>query len=271
MKAAAVRLLQNSLITEGFDPGKVDGKLGAHTYAAVEKALVGRMAQLPHGWQEWSDSRKSIAYLQILCTGHHIATGPIDGYWGQQTDSAYESLAYLVVHGGMPPPWRDDSPSAANPNGWPVQDETDLVEFYGETGASQVTLALPYPHRLAWDLRKSVQSFSCHARVHDSAQRVLTRVFDHYGMERIKELRLDRWGGCLNVRKMRGGTKWSMHSWGIALDYDPDRNKLQWGRDQAAFARPEYEPWWRFWEEEGWVSLGRSRNFDWMHVQAARL
>ena len=54
--------------------------------------------------------------LRILCTGHHIETGPIDGYWGQQTDSAYESLAYLVVHGEMPPPWRDDSPSAASYN-----------------------------------------------------------------------------------------------------------------------------------------------------------
>ena len=38
-----------------------------------------------------------------------------------------------------------------------------------------------------------------------------------------------------------------------------------------AFARPEYNMWWKLWEEEGWVSLERQRNFDWMHVQAARL
>jgi hypothetical protein len=62
-----------------------------------------------------------------------------------------------------------------------------------------------------------------------------------------------------------------MHSWGIAMDYDPERNKLKWGRDKAAFAWPEYDAWWRLWEEEGWISLGRQRNFDWMHIQAAKL
>lgn len=67
---------------------------------------------------------------------------------------------------------------------------------------------------------------------------------------------------------MRGGTQWSTHSWGIAVDFDPARNRLRWGRDHAAFAHPIYNEWWRCWEEEGWVSLGRRRNFDWMHIQA---
>ncbi len=62
-----------------------------------------------------------------------------------------------------------------------------------------------------------------------------------------------------------------MHSWGIAVDYDPERNLVKWGRDRATFAKSEYDTWWKLWEEEGWVSLGRTRNFDWMHVQAAKL
>ena len=37
------------------------------------------------------------------------------------------------------------------------------------------------------------------------------------------------------------------------------------------FWGPEYDAWWRCWESEGWVSLGRLRNFDWMHIQAAKL
>ncbi|MFV0437900.1 MAG: M15 family peptidase [Desulfopila sp.] len=271
MNRAAVRLLQNSLIGEGFAPGEVDGKLGSATYAAVTEALLAHREKLPGDWQEWSGARQSIAYIQVLCANRAIETGPIDGYWGPQTDSAYRSLAHLIRYGQLPRPWRDFDQPPVNPNTWPVQNQQEMHGFYGETGANQVRLMLPYPHRLAWDLRQSVLSFSCHAKVHDSVLRALTRVVDHYGMERIKELRLDRWGGCLSVRKMRGGSRWSMHSWGVALDYDPDRNRLEWGRGRAAFAQPEYEPWWRCWEEEGWVSLGRSRNFDWMHVQAARL
>jgi hypothetical protein len=125
--------------------------------------------------------------------------------------------------------------------------------------------------RLAWDTTTFVKSTSCHQKVHDAALRILTRVLDHYGLDKIRELRLDLFGGCLNVRRMRGGNAWSMHSWGVAFDFDPDRNQLKWGRDRAAFARPEYGKWFELWEEEGAISLGRARNFDWMHTQFATL
>ena len=41
-------------------------------------------------------------------------------------------------------------------------------------------------------------------------------------------------------------------------------------RDEARFAEPQYDAWWALWEEAGWISLGRTRNYDWMHVQACR-
>jgi hypothetical protein len=70
---------------------------------------------------------------------------------------------------------------------------------------------------------------------------------------------------------MRGGDRWSMHSWGIAIDFDPTRNSLHADHTQARLAQPDCNEFWRIWEDEGWVSLGRARDFDWMHVQAARL
>jgi hypothetical protein len=271
MKATAVRLVQQALVAEGLSPGKIDGRLGPKTYDAVAAALAKRSAELPAGWQEWSNRRRCVAMLQLLCKEKAIAVGRIDGLWGPQTEYAYDILAYHHEHGRLPPPFRDETPLDVNPNGWPRQVEAELIRHYGEIGKNQTMLALPYPHRLAWDLRKTVQKFSCHEKVHDSALRVLTRVLAHYGPERITELRLDRWAGCLNVRQMRGGTRWSLHAWGIAIDYDSEFNGYNWGRARATLARPEYDPWWRFWEEEGWVSLGRTRNFDWMHVQAAKL
>jgi hypothetical protein len=161
------------------------------------------------------------------------------------------------------------SPKAAPNSPWPHQ--TGCMEFYGPVGSNQVRIEVPYPLVIAWDKRKTVRRVSVHTKVATSSIQVLTRVLDHYGLEAIKKLRLDIWGGTLNVRKMRGGTSWSMHSWGIAWDFDPENNQLRWGRDKALFAKPEYEKWWEFWEEEGWVSLGKARNYDWMHVQAARI
>jgi len=52
---------------------------------------------------------------------------------------------------------------------------------------------------------------------------------------------------------------------------DPDNNQLKWGKDRASFAKPVYNDYWKIVEAEGATSLGRSRNFDWMHFQFADL
>jgi hypothetical protein len=117
----------------------------------------------------------------------------------------------------------------------------------------------------------SISHISCHTKVADSLEAVLANVHAHYGDAELKRLRLNLFGGCFNPRKKRGGSSWSTHAWAVAIDWDPSRNQLQWGRDRASLSRPEYTFWWRAWEAEGWVSLGRSRNYDWMHIQAARL
>ncbi len=271
MRAIAVRLLQKWLVGKGHELVRVDGKLGPNTYGATQAELEKQGDNLPVNWQEWSNRRKCIGMLQLICKENNVEVGKVDGRWGPQTEYGFDTLVYLQENGEFPPNFRDEIVLEVNPNDWPNQAEEELINYYGERGENQTRLELPYRHRLCWDLRKTVHSLLCHEKVHDSAQRVLTRVLDFYGLERIVELRLDRWGGCLNVRKMRGGSRWSMHSWGIAFDYDTEFNQYNWGRDRATLARPEYEAWWRFWEEEGWLSLGRTRNFDWMHVQAAKL
>jgi hypothetical protein len=152
---------------------------------------------------------------------------------------------------------------------WPRQ--KDVEKVFGPVGKNQTLLKLPFAMRLAWDKRQLVNRFSIHEKVHDSAARCFARIADAYDAEARRLTGIDLFGGCLNVRKMRGGSAWSMHAWGIAIDFDPARNQLRWGRDKARLALPDCARFWRIWEEEGWLSLGRARNFDWMHVQAARL
>lgn len=270
----AVRIAQRHLEADGFAPGGVDGQLGPQTEAALDRALPPRRAALSPAAADailaGSRRRKLTAYVQLLAQGAGIDAGPVDGYWGPQTDYAFGVLEYLERFGELPLPWRDFDGPADNPNGWPPETEADLRAFYGTPGHPPlVTVEVPYTLRLSWDLRKTVSRVSCHEKVADSLLRVLGRVRDAYGLQAIDDLRLDHYGGCFAARKKRGGTSWSTHAWGIALDFDPERNALQWGRDRAAFARPEYHRWWQLWEEEGWVSLGRVANFDWMHVQAA--
>lgn len=261
-----IMLIQRFLKTEGRYSGKIDGIFGPMT----KSALNSRFTKLDYSWKQ---EKLVTGIIQFLALEKGIDTGKLDGLWGPQTEFAFQSLLFLADHGTKPSNWRpDDAKTTVNPNNWPSQNpENELTKFYGSIGQNQVSFKSPYPMRLAWDLDTTVNKFSCHEKVSKSLETVLNGVLDLYGMDEIRKLGLDLFGGCLNVRKMRGGTRYSTHSWGIALDFDPSRNRLNWGKDRAEFAKPAYDKWWALWEAEGWVSLGRERNFDWMHVQAAVL
>ena len=226
-------------------------------------------------------------WIQSRLTAHGFPCGVIDGVLGPKTTAALRAFQRSV---GLEQTGVADQDTVAalrqsaserheRPAGesrqprvissWPAM--TQAASFYGEVGTRQVTLELPYPMKLAWDLRRTVERITVHELVAASAARALRQIAQSYSPEQRRELGIDIFGGSLNVRRMRGGSAWSMHSWGIALDFDPERNQLKWGRDRARLAQPDAEPFWRAWEAEGWVSLGRELNYDWMHVQAARL
>lgn len=153
---------------------------------------------------------------------------------------------------------------------WPT--EAECPKFYGKMGENQTQIVLPYPMVLDWEPTSRITKMTCHEKVAPAMLRVFTKLKGEYGEERLRELGIDQFGGCLNVRLKRGSSsQWSIHSWGVAVDLDPDRNQLRETSKTARFARKEYLPMWRIWESEGFVSLGRARDFDWMHVQAARL
>lgn len=256
-------LVQQFLKKDGLYNDALDGLVGKNTLkglAAINAIDSG-----------WSVNRKINGAIQFYAKKNGLEIGPIDGWWRPDTEDAFNQLSHLLDIGTMPNPWRPEDIEDVNPNNWPRQYTPEFDAFYGAPGENLVTINFPYPMKLSWEPYSKVTRTSCHTKVKESLERVLVKVKDTYGLDTIRELRLDRFGGCYNKRRVRGGTKWSMHSWAIALDFDHTRNKLDWGRDRAVFAKPEYIPWWEIWEEEGWLSLGRQRNFDWMHVQAAKL
>jgi peptidoglycan hydrolase-like protein with peptidoglycan-binding domain len=225
--------IQRLLKHHGFDPGPVDGKAGARTTNAV--------------------------------MAFQIANGlSADGRVGPLTEAALtgDNRPEAVGEVSLPPP-----PSPAT-GSWPLQ--KDCMTFYGGVGLNQKMLPLPYPMRLAWKKTVTVTRISVHSKVFDSAGRAFAKIATTFDAKDRTNLGLDLFGGSMNVRRMRGGSAYSMHAWGIAIDFDPERNQLQWDHGTARLARPDAVEFWKIWEAEGWISLGRAHDKDWMHVQAAR-
>lgn len=184
---------------------------------------------------------------------------PADGIPGPQTVQAL--MEKLDI---QPPP----------SHSWPSQAEVRSGNsIFGRAAdeSSLTSIRLPYTMRIAWEPEKTVASMRCHRKVAKPLTRIFQATLDHYGIDRVRQLGLDLYGGCFNDRAIIGGKATSMHAWGIAVDMDPDRNGLNTHAPTAVFSKPEYEAFWQIVEKEGGVSLGRQRDYDWMHFQFATL
>lgn len=264
--------LQTFLKDAKLYDGPIDGKIDPKTKKAINDLLKVHKIDVT----KWSDQRKFTAAEQILFSIDKIDTGKtIDGLNGPQTNHAR-----VIFSANLLTKWRDkaanvEPPKTANKKitelhtEWPLQ--KDCMSFYGKVGTNQVKCELPFEMVLAWDTKSKLKTYSCHKLVKEPMERIWQRTFDFYGYEKIKQLRLHYFGGCLNVRKMRGGSSWSMHSWGIAVDIDPDRNDLHTSWKNAQMSKPEYKKFVQFWYDEGFINLGLEADYDSMHFQAARL
>jgi hypothetical protein len=254
------RTLQENMKAAGFYKIAVDGKWGGGSRSAQDAWLIAAGVKI----DAWPDSRRFIALNQLVLKRNGFDPHGVDGMAG---DGFKEALrAFQIAN-------RETDPSPHEVTHQPAlfPRQADVEKVFGKPGTNLVMVDLPYPFRLAWDKKQTVKRVQMNAKAADSFKRALQKALDHYGLAKIQELGLDIWGGGFNNRAMRGGTRKSMHAYGIAHDFDPERNQLRWGSDRAQMAKPEYAAFLDAFESEGWISLGRERNFDWMHVQAARL
>jgi peptidoglycan hydrolase-like protein with peptidoglycan-binding domain len=250
------------LQSKGFYTATVDGVEGANTQRATRNfldSIKNRVAAAVMSTASYTIKRLAVNQFRFTELGFY--SGIIDGRMGPSTQFAIEQYQN----------WTRNNAGTVllNNNQWPTYD--NIESFYGAPGTNHVTITLPYPMRLAWDTKTQVTRTVINRRCADSFVRVLENVLKTYGIDEIQKLRLDYFGGIYNNRPMRGGTRLSTHAYAAAIDIDPERNALRADSKTATMARPAYNKWWECWEAEGWVSLGRAKNFDWMHIQAVRL
>lgn len=185
-----------------------------------------------------------------------------DGIPGPKDDAALAALRASAV--------REYQASKATGSGSiPEDNEAAIRAVYGPPGDSRlVTFDLPYPMRIAWDTDTVVKRATCHELCKDDLVSILSEIRTHYKtMTALQMAGMDLFGGIYNYRKMRGGTSWSRHAWGIAIDLDPDHNGLNTAWPKVA-TMPESVI--RIFESHGWKSYARSIGRDAMHFQRTK-
>lgn len=174
-----------------------------------------------------------------------------DSFWGPKSIAACK----LHLRTLMP-----------NPRPWPKADNQSLIAFYGAPGDERNLVRIAFPYPMYYE-GKRVLSTMCHKKVADSLLRVLKAIGSTYhGNQEIMEEAED-YDGVFNFRLKRGGTSYSLHAYGAAIDLDADDNTYRNAWPVAADMPLEIM---EAFAREGWVAAGAFWGYDAMHFQATQ-
>ena len=284
---AAVRLFQrqSNISVDGIAGSNTQAKLTQRLTVSSGPALrsgnrgseVANLQRLlnaksPHGPRLTADGVFGSRTQTAVMNFQRNAGLTVDGIAGSQTMAALNAAATVtdtrLPAPVVPPTGVTPADITSTPANRPYY--KDIVSVYGDPQDHSYIRRITPPFPLYYS-GNPVSAVSMHEKVADSMSAALQQILGHYGLEEIERLRINHnYGGSLNKRLMRGGSQWSTHSWGVAIDLNAAENQLRWGADRALFAKAEYKPMIDIFESYGWYNLGRHKNFDFMHFQAVR-
>lgn len=263
---------------------KVDGILGPKTYEAILAKLSGHdstVAQIQSlvGVKSdglWGPATQKAVATALKCENTVAAIQDIvnvirDGVAGRKTFAAI--LTKLRGNGVV-------TAAAAQTEIAPDFKELGNIKqsdiragktIFGKAGDEGNMVYVKPPYTIYYDGKPYKHGVRVHKAAAPSLEKIFAEVLSTYGPERIHALHLDDYAGGYTYKKTTGGSSMSIHSWGCAIDWWPSKNALKTHAPAAGFSGKDYEAWWRIWEKYGWHSLGREKDYDWMHVQIGAL
>ncbi len=270
--------VQAMLANAGYYTGELDGYYGPQMNRAMRVIeLTTQKHQYPKNFLRWGTKRRIIACGQAILNALGFEAGEVDGLLGHNTREAFAAYQLKKETG------RDvklkqkpvEEYATTPPEHLPRQRECE--QFYGTPGRNGTVskrlraIELPFDLRIDWNLRQKTNKITVHEKCAPSLHKALITVHDVYGYERMRKLGLDRYAGAYNPRKMRGGSSWSMHAYGCAIDFYAQPNGLRTRCPNALFCKAEYKDFLDIMERNGWLPAIRLWGRDAMHFQRARL
>ncbi|SFC10577.1 hypothetical protein [Salipiger profundus] len=260
--------VQMLLASAGYYAGAIDGIAGPKTMTAVEITE----AHAGDGSGIWPTARRLIAAGQRVLNAQGFEAGAVDGWDGHNTGEAL--TAWLSAQAGVS---AEVDRAPITETTWPadIPRQGNCAAYYGSPGPDvqrQLTyIQLPFSLRIDWNLAQTVQRIRVHEKAAQQLYAALVAVHDHYGLARMQALGIDRFAGSYNHRRMRGGSSWSMHAYGCAIDFYAAPNALRMGCPEALFCGPDYQDFLDIMEAHQWLPAIRLWGGDAMHFQRATL
>lgn len=260
--------LQRLLYAAGFDPGPIDGQVGPQTKDTMKRAAGA--FKMPVAF---SGDRYLVAHAQACLNHLGFEAGAVDGWEGHNTREAVNSFLHREKTNKK---WIVDRPPwSLQPHAPDIPRQHDVGTYYGQPGPDirrQLTaITLPFHLRIDYNLLQMTNRITVHEKAAPSLKTALIEVHDFYGYDRMRALGIDRYAGAYNHRKMRGGSKWSMHAYGCAIDFYAQPNGLRTKCPEALFCGADYKPFLDIMESYDWLPAIRLWGRDAMHFQRARL
>ena len=184
----------------------------------------------------------------IMAMQSRIGVEP-DGFWGPKSIAACQKHLRSLMPTPIP---------------WPRSTQAALRAFYGEPGNEANLVSIDFPYPMYYGDRR-VTKTRCHKKCADSLRRVLAKIGTFYGSNPGIMEEASDYGGVFNFRPKRGGTSWSVHAWGAAIDLDADDNTF---RDSWPMKADMPLEIMECFASEGWTSAGAFWGYDAMHHEA---
>ncbi len=177
--------------------------------------------------------------------------GEIDGFWGPKSIAGCQAYLRSLMPG---------------PHPWPRPDSASLRAFYGEPGDESQLVRIEFPYPMFYE-GKRVTGTRCHRKIAPSLHRVLTNIAGLLPSRADIRDEAEDYGGVYNFRLKRGGTSYSLHAYGAAIDLDADDNDFRAAWPVKADMPLEI---CECFAREGYTSAGPFWGYDGMHHQATQ-
>lgn len=175
----------------------------------------------------------------------------VDGFWGpvcQRTSRAYLRSLMPEKHP------------------WPKATQAAIQKFFGKPGDEGALVTIQFPFPKFYD-GKLVKSTRIHEKCAESYLRVQNDIWTNYKTKRGIMEEAEDYAGCYNFRLKRGGTTYSLHAYGGAVDEDADDNTF---RDSWPLQADMPLEIIECYAKEGWTSAAAFWGYDAMHHQATQ-